>query len=130
MIKWLWPFWDFTLKNTSNKKVFIATGTWLSPIYHMIEKSWDREKELYFWVQTEKDLFYLKELQKIPNLKIHIYLSREENSLYKYGRIDYTNIVVDKKTEIYICWSPWLIDDLNLKFTEWWHTLVYYEKFL
>jgi hypothetical protein len=46
----------------------------------MIEKSWDLEKELYFGVQNKSDLFYLDKLEKIPNLKIHIFLSREEIS--------------------------------------------------
>ena len=129
-LKALWPFWDFVLKNTSNKKIFIATGTWLSPIYHMMEKAWDTPKELYFWVWYEKDLFYIKELNKIPNLKIHIYLSREDKTLYGYWRIDYKNIKADVKDEIYMCGSSWLIENLNSKFIEKGFTHIYFEKFL
>lgn len=129
-IKALWPFWDFVLKNTSNKKVFIATGTGLSPIYYMMEKSWDIEKELYFWVQKKKDLFYLDKLSQIPNLKIHIFLSREEVKWYNHWRISHDKINLDKNTEIYMCWSPWLIENLKNEFTKAWKSHVYFEKFL
>ena len=129
-IKALWPFGDFILKNTSNKKVFIATGTWLSPIYNMILSSWNIEKELYFWVQKKSDLFYLAELKNIPNLKVHIFISRERVKWYNYWRIHYDKIHLDQNTEVYMCGSPWLIDTLRVDFKNNWNTQVYYEKFL
>lgn len=129
-IKALWPFWDFVLKNTSNKKIFVATWTWLSPIYHMIEKSWYIDKELYFWAQKEKDLFYLKELEKIPNLKINIYLSREDGTFYNYWRISFDKINFDSNAEVYMCWSPALIESLNEDFKKTWNEKIYFEKFL
>lgn len=129
-IKVLWPFWDFTLKNTSNKKIFIATSTWLSPIYNMIEKSWNINKELYFWVQKEKDLFYLKELKKIPNLKINIFLSQEKKSKYNYWRINFKNIRFNNNYEIYMCWNPNLIESLNQEFKKSKKENIYFEKFI
>ena len=129
-IKALWPFWDFILKNTSNKKVFIATGTWLSPIYNMMDRSWNLEKELYFWVQKQSDLFYLDKLEKIPNLKINIFLSREEISWYNFGRISSDKINADKNTDIYMCGNPELIETLKEDFNDVWYKHIYFEKFL
>jgi NAD(P)H-flavin reductase/rubredoxin/DMSO/TMAO reductase YedYZ heme-binding membrane subunit len=129
-IKALWPFWGFVLQNTSKKKIFIATWTWLSPIYNMIEKSWNIPKELYFWLQKESDLFYLDELNKIPNLKIHIYISREENTNFNYWRIDYDKLNIENNSEIYMCWSPWLLEAFTKQLEKAWIQNVYYEKFL
>jgi NAD(P)H-flavin reductase len=72
------------LKNTSHKKIFIATGTGLSPIYYMMHASWEAEKVLYFGLRKQEDIFYLDELKKIPNLTVHIYLSQDETSEYNY----------------------------------------------
>ena len=129
-IKTLWPFWDFVVQNTSNKKIFIATWTWLAPIYNMIEKSWNIEKELYFWVQKKSDLFYLEELEKIPNLKINIFLSQEKVYAYNYWRINYKNLNLENNPEIYICWNPKLVEDLENNLKNIWIQKIYYEKFL
>ena len=129
-IQILWPFGDFTIQQTTKRKIFIATGTWLSPIYNMMHASWDSEKILYFWVQTQDDLFYLKELQDIPNLTVHIYLSRQEESQYKYWRIEYSKIEYKKDDEIYICWNPWLVENLQNEFQKDNKSEVFYEKFL
>ena len=39
---------SFVLQNTSNPKVFIATGTGLAPIIHMIRQLPNEEKTLFF----------------------------------------------------------------------------------
>ncbi len=102
---------EFILKKTENPKVFIATGTWLSPLMNMMfQNSYSRENYLFFWVQKEKDLFYLTALEFIPFLKKYIYLSREEKSWYKTGRIDISQYDFPQNTEFYICGNPWLVE--------------------
>jgi len=103
--------WKFLLQNTKNKKVFIASWTWLAPIYSMLlSLSDDIEKELYFWVAYKKDLFYFDKLSLIKNLKINIYLSREDVEWYNFGRINFEDISFDENTEVYICWNSWILD--------------------
>ena len=129
-IRWIWPFWDFLLQNTSQRKIFIATGTGLSPIYNMMHASWDSKKILYFWVRRHEDLFYLEELNKIPNLSVHLYISQEESTSYIFGRIEYSKIKYKQEDEIYICWNPWLIEDLQMEFQKEDKKNVFVEKFL
>jgi len=129
-LQWIWPFWNFILQNTSRRKIFIATWTGLSPIYNMMHASWDSEKILYFWIRKHSDIFYLEELNKIPNLTIHIYLSREESTSYNFGRIEYSKIKYSEDDEIYMCWSPWLIEDLQKQFKSFSKQNIFFEKFL
>ena len=129
-IKGLWPYGDFVIKNTSKKKIFIATWTWLSPIYNMILESWESEKELHFWIRNKQDLFYLDKLKKIPNLIVYTYLSWENIKDYKYGRINIDNINVWKNDEVYICWNPTLVEDIYNTLKEKQIENIYFEKFL
>lgn len=129
-LQWIWPFWNFILQNTSRRKIFIATGTGLSPIYNMMHASWDSEKILYFWIRKRSDIFYLDELGKIPNLVTHVYLSQEESDPHNFWRIEYSKIKFDKDDEIYMCWSPWLIEDLQREFHMDWKANIFLEKFL
>ncbi len=129
-LKAIWPYGDFVLHNTSKKKVFIATWTWLSPIFNMILHSWETKKELHFWVRHEKDLFYIDKLKNIPNLKIFIYLSWEEKKNYKYGRINPNLIDFWKNDEIYICWSNKLLEQINITLKEKQIENIYFEKFI
>jgi len=129
-IKIKWIYWDFVLIDTENPKVFIATWTWLSPIINMI--SWDlksKNNKLFFWVQKEKDLFYLDKINNIKNLETYIYLSREEVKWYKYWRIDLSKYDFDINTEFYICWNPALVESNKKYLSEKWFKNVYSEKF-
>lgn len=69
---------NFTLSESVAQKVFIATGTGLSPIYAMI-KAAPREikKALYFSVSFKEDLFYFQELQAFTDIDLHIHITRE-----------------------------------------------------
>ena len=125
-----WPYGNFVLHNTSNKKVFIATWTWLSPIYNMMLHSWKEEKELYLWVQKASDLFYLDQLQAIPCLTTHIFLSKEETESYHSWRIDIWKIIVWKHDEVYICWNPLLVEECRESLIQRKHQSIYVEKFL
>lgn len=127
-IKVTWPFWNFWLAKSDNDKLFIATWTWLAPIYNMIYWLKEHEKKtLLFWVSTKDDLFYVDKLSSIKNLDLHIFLSREdkeslpsdlENVKYYNSRIDFEKIwEINKTTEIYVCWNPIMITSMvdNLK---------------
>lgn len=124
-------FWNFKLRNNTNKKIFIATWTWLAPIYSMMINTFPEvEKELYFGVAMKRDIFYEDKLKEIENLKVNIYLSKEEARWYNYGRVDLDNIVVDDKTEVYICWNPIMVNEKADYFeNKIWKENVFYEKF-
>jgi ferredoxin-NADP reductase/rubredoxin/DMSO/TMAO reductase YedYZ heme-binding membrane subunit len=128
-LKALWPFWTFQLQNSSKKKIFIATWTWIAPIIPMMRAAWDIDKELYFWVQRSSDLFYIDVLKNIPNLRVHVYLSQEMTKLYHYWRIEFSHISVNPESEVYMCWSPELIWDFVTAFAKKWIKKVHYEKF-
>jgi len=53
-----WPFGNFILNETENKKIFLASWTWLSPLYNMMLVNKKEPMELYFTVRYEKALFY------------------------------------------------------------------------
>lgn len=55
----------------------MATGTGLSPLYHMMLTIPDQPKILLFGVKDSKSLFYGDELARIPNLTTYVYLSDE-----------------------------------------------------
>lgn len=123
--------WAFKLRNTSKKKIFIATWTWLAPIYSMLTNTFEEvEKEIYFWVAMRRDVFYEEKLKKIPNLKVNIYLSKEEARWYNYGRVNLDEINVDENTEVYICWNPIMVNEKSEYFEKKiWKENVFYEKF-
>ncbi len=129
-LKIKWIYWDFVLKNTPNPKVFIATWTWLAPVYNMmISNSFSKDNSVFFWLQKKDDIFYEEKLKNIKDLEINIFLSREEVKWYKYGRMDLSKINFNKHTEFYLCWSPWLVQATSDNLEERWYENVYSEKF-
>lgn len=79
-------FGHFLLQESTNPKIFIATGTGLAPIYNMIQSLVISSKaerslpkiSLYFTVATQEELFYTDRLRSIPNLDLHIHITRED----------------------------------------------------
>ncbi len=137
-LTYLWVAWKFILQDTDNPKVFIATGTWLSPVFNMIlNTKWD--KTLLFGCRNKDELFYEKELSETSSLTTHIFLSREENlpedkvnlSYYKW-RIDLEckALKFTKNTEFYICWNPWVVENTVKCLEERWFKNIYMEKFV
>jgi NAD(P)H-flavin reductase len=86
-------------------------------------------KVLYFWVAKSSDIFYQKELSSIENLKTHIFLSREESSLYHFGRIDVSNLGFPMDTEFYICWNPAMIQSSSDSLRSQWYVSIFHEFF-
>lgn len=130
IIKIKWIYWDFVLQENNNPKVFIATGTWLSPIINMMNSNLIWEKNyLFFWVQSKSDLFYMDKIDNVKNIEKHIYLSREELDWYNFWRIDLTKFEFDKNTEFYICWNPALVNSSKEYLEKLAYKNVFVEKF-
>lgn len=139
IIRIAWIYGQFVLNKNKNKKIFIATWTWLAPIINMIKNS-KTENILFLWLRHKADLFYIKILQNIPLLKIYIYLSNEDilptdirNIIYKKGRIKINNYLkennYENNTDFYICWNEWLINESTKILLKKWIKNVHFEKF-
>lgn len=134
-VKIKWIFGNFVVQNTQLPKVFIWTGMGILPLLNMA-KYCLTEKELFFSVSHEKDLFYEDRIKRIHGLWYKIYISQEhisENSsrspIYFEGRIDVTRQNFDPNTEFYLSWKPETIDDIISKLTIMGHKRIYTEKF-
>ncbi len=106
-----WVFGKFILKNTKRPKIFIATGTWLAPVYNMLTKIPEKHKKLYFSVSTKDELFYEDEIRSLENLESHIHITRKDTEGYASGRIDIQNIATPIDTEWYLCGNPKMIEE-------------------
>ncbi len=142
ILKWVWPAWHFILKENTNNKLFIWTGTWFVPLYNQIIWSINTNKnlklKLIFWVREEKDLFYIDELELIKekniNFSYEIFLSRDDlkwtNKWYVTDYINKENII-NKFDEFYICWTPNMIESSIKKLIQIWisENNIYFEKY-
>ncbi len=139
-LKWVWASGSFLLQKNDKNKLFIATGTWIVPLYNQILAETDMNKSwvklgLVFWVRTVKDLFYLKEIEKIKevnkNFVFEIYISREETKEYNFWYVtsflNKTNL--DIFEEFYICWAPWVIKSSKEILEDSWKESVYFEEY-
>lgn len=120
---------QFVLAPTDNDKVFIATGTGLSPIIHMIRSIPHVPKRLYFGLRTKDEAFYLEELATIPNLTVKTYLSREKVPSFEYGRIDLSSETFDPNTEFYVCGNPGMTETIIAELRKCGFDSIYFEKF-
>ncbi len=122
-ITFLWALWSFYLKNTPNRKVMIATGTWLAPMVAMLEKlPEETQKVIIFWVRYEKDVYYKEKLESFPNTKVIIKVSRpEKDYLENKWRVTDELDIIDKNDEIYICWNPAMVNSVKNILDEKWH---------
>ena len=107
-LEYIWPLWDFTLKNTPARKVMVATGTWLAPMISMLESLPDEvQKIVVFGGRYEKDLYYLDKLNSFKNTELRICVSRpwENFQWYKWRVTDYIHDLTTDD-EVYICGNP------------------------
>lgn len=138
-LRWVWPAWHFSLKENENNKLFLWTWVWIVPLYNQVVSAIKHKLNcnltLIFWVQTEKDLFYLEKLEKLKkenkNFDFEVYLSREKNSNYKTWYItDFlTKENLEKFEEFYICWNPVMIESAKEILEKEWKENIYFEKF-
>ena len=150
ILKWIWPAWNFILKENSNDKLFIWTWTWFVPLYSMINYWLDKldcNFFFLFWVRKTEDLFYLDELIKLSekyiNFNFQIYISREKDLLdieLKYNNMCInswytTNYLVSdnvkKYKEVYICWAHDMINSTLEKLSKIWflEKNIFFEKY-
>lgn len=129
-LKWIWPSWHFLLKENTNNKLFIWTGTWFVPLYNMINYSLKNnincKIKLIFWVRNIEDIFYLENLKQLKsqynNFDFSIYISRDkdlhefrlkhpENNIYSWYTTNFlTEKHIQQFNEIYICWAHTMIN--------------------
>jgi len=151
LLKWVWPAWHFTLKENTNNKLFIWTGTWLVPLYNMLitelkENKWNKVLFI-FWVREQEDVFYIDELKKLKeeykNFDYQIYISRvkdlhEFKITHSWNKINswYTTNYLTKENikdynEVYICWAPTMIESSveKLKKLHFNRDNIYFEKY-
>lgn len=121
IIKWIWPAWKFIDSKKDINKLYIATWTWVVPLFFMIWdllKSWFKKNiKLVLWNRTLKDLYYIEKLKEFKknysNFDYEIFLSREDNTIYNFWYVK--NYVKDNYLdydEFYICWNPNMIDEV------------------
>lgn len=124
---------QFILKNTTDEKIFIATGTGLAPIYRMILAMNtllpNVKKSLYFTVSTKEDLFYVENLRWIENLDLHIHVSREEVEGFTFWRVDVDAIESSNNAEWYLCGNPAMVKEAREKLMKKWQKTVLSEEF-
>ncbi|MFC2696316.1 MAG: FAD-binding oxidoreductase [Candidatus Absconditicoccaceae bacterium] len=112
------PNGHFLLKDTTNPKVFLSTGSGLAPCYRMAkEDKSGSQKRFFFSVSYAKDLFYGEEIKNLNIPETHISISREEVEGFEYGRINIDHIDFPAETEFYICGVPLMVKEFltNLK---------------
>lgn len=114
-INYIEASWEFTLKNTKNKKIFISTWTWLAPTIAMLKAtSDDVEKVVIFWVRNENDIYYKDLLSTFKNTKVIITVSKPwENYTWNIWRVNNYLQEIKKDDEIYICWNPDMVESVK-----------------
>lgn len=122
-IRFLWPLGNFYLKDTKNKKVFIATGTGLAPMIAMLEACpKEIEKVVLFWVRYEEDIYYKEKLEQYKNTKVIIKVSKPSKSYaWDVWRVTDSLNMIGKDDEVYICWNPEMVQSVQTKLSEMWH---------
>ena len=124
-ISYLWPLWVFYLKNPEDmkRKVFIATGTGLAPLYNMLNHlPSETPKLLLFWNRYEQDIYQMNKLALIENLEIILKISRPHKEHHE-SRWRVTDELhrIKKDEEVYICGNPHMIEEVSKTLQEWWH---------
>lgn len=123
LVDFLGPLGNFTLKDTEGgSKVFIATGTGVSPIHSMIftllEKNYKDPIYLYFGERYEQDIFWKNQFEslskKYPNFHYIIVLSQPGQTWqgkkgYVQDHIE-NNLWNKNTSEFYLCGNGKMID--------------------
>jgi len=117
------PYGIFKLRQSTNDKLFICTGTGVAPLRAMIQElvknSAKESMTLIFGERTEHELLYRREFESLqkkhPRFTYVPTLSRE-NGKWK-GESGYVQTIVQKyikqpeKTDAYICGMKEMVDD-------------------
>lgn len=119
----------FVLQSTSSPKVFVGTGTGISPLYNMILQSTSAQKTLLWGLAMQEDIYYLDQLRSCSWLQTEIYLSKEEVQWYHYGRMDVLSYKFSLDTEFYLCGNPAMVVEQSKILKGAGYTHVYAEVF-
>lgn len=126
------PFGLFTLRDTSKRHVFIATGTGIAPFRAHVHwllghEHMQRRIHLIFGVRKKEDLFWQKEFDALeaahPNFRFHTALSRESDKHGHQGRVQtiIPGIIEDfSDAHIMICGNPAMVNDIKKHCLEDW----------
>lgn len=122
-IKFLWALGSFYLKNSNKDKVFIATWTGLAPMISMLEASpKDIKKTVIFWSRYESDIYYKDLIESFPNTELIIKISKPEKKYIKNKwRVTDELWIIWKNDEVYICWSPSMVESVKDILISRWH---------
>jgi NAD(P)H-flavin reductase len=113
----------FTLKESKNPKIFLATGVGFAPIRSMIhtlaEKNFPGQYILFWGLSYSKDLYFEQELKRLKkehnNFNFIFCISREEinKEYYKKGHVQEIlqqylekNKIDAQNFEFYVCGAP------------------------
>ena len=122
VIPGLCPLGHFVLRDTTEPKLFIGTGTGFAPLYFMVRALEEIDSSIkshfIFGVRERRDTFYLDELKRMesmyPNFSSELSLSREDAPGFSRGYVtDYLQKpeLVGQFKEFYICGSPAMVKD-------------------
>jgi Na+-transporting NADH:ubiquinone oxidoreductase subunit F len=139
------PYGQFCLTDTDAPMVFVAGGSGMAPMWSMIrdmkEKDIERPTTFFFGALTQKDLFFVDELnqlqEELPWFTFVPALSNEpEDSDWKGERGLITDVVAKYFPDVsdhegYLCGSPGMVNACIAVLTdaEMPETCIYYDKF-
>lgn len=115
------PMGQFLIDNSHERQIFIATGIGITPFLPMISKclEYDQTVDLHFGNKTEDDIVFdgfFSELQnKYPKFSYTKYISRDENTTFKKGRITtyLANEIIHPGANYYICGGREMIQEVR-----------------
>lgn len=139
------PLWHMFIKEKSKKKdyLLISAWSWLWPIlsiYEDLVESWEYNNiynlhQERFFENIVEDIFKKINSFQNNNVKNIFFLSKWEHKLcekwYIQSKLDDVLWKIKDKTnlEVYMCWNPSIVDDLNEKLKWFWIENIYFEKY-
>lgn len=112
---YIWPTWVFGLSWQRGRKLMIATGTWLAPLYAMIQHSDPSDQiTLLIGARTLSDHYYLDQLSQYPHVRVKAIVSRGDEQ-YQGLRWRVTDYLSDAREydEFYLCGNPEMVHDVS-----------------
>lgn len=95
------------------KKVFVATGTGIAPFHSMMLAYPDAEKELFWGLRHEEDIYWKEEFEK--RIPFHLILSQPRDTWNgERGHVtEHVIANVDIQSEYYICGNRSMVEDVK-----------------
>lgn len=115
-VKIVGPFGKFSLSESKNPKVFVATGTGITPIFSMLQsRDISIPAKLFFGVRHESDFFLTDEIRNFSNLQTFFTLSSlsESSDIFCAGRVTdlLKNDDFSDDAEFYLCGNPKMVEE-------------------